>query len=115
MDYLVGPSVQRLNEAAISNILVEVDFIEQSLRDSGQSHLSSNFDRLKLLASIPLDNNVQEYLNPSVRQASYASIQPRDLMALLEKLARFGASSRNAAERERGERRRTEANAVSRL
>jgi hypothetical protein len=41
--------VQRLNEAAISNILVEVDFIEQSLRDSGQAHLSSNFDRLKLV------------------------------------------------------------------
>jgi hypothetical protein len=39
-----------MNEAAISNILVEVDFIEQSLRDSGQSHLSSNFDRLKLVS-----------------------------------------------------------------
>jgi len=42
--------VQQLNEAAISNILVEVDFIEQSLRDGGQSHLSSNFDRLKLVS-----------------------------------------------------------------
>jgi len=48
-DYMVGTSVQRLNEAAISNVLVEVDFIEQSLRDSGQSHLSSHFDHLKLV------------------------------------------------------------------
>lgn len=115
MDYLVGSSVQRMNEAAISNILVEVDFIEQSLRDSGQSHLSSNFERLKLLASIPLNNHVQEYLNPSIRQASYASIQPKELAAVLEKLSRFGASSRNSQERERGERRRTEAAAVARL
>jgi len=67
------------------------------------------------LASIPLNNHVQEYLNPSVRQASYASIQPRELAALLEKLSRFGASSRSPSERERGERRRTEAAAVSRL
>lgn len=38
-----------MNEEAITNILVDVDFIEQSLRDSGQAHLSSIFDHLKLV------------------------------------------------------------------
>jgi len=114
-DFLVGNSVTRMNEEAISNILVDVDFIEQSLRDSGQAHLSSIFDHLKLLASVPLNNTVQEYLNPTLRQASYSSVKPRELAALLEKLSRFGASSTNTTERQRGEKRRTEAIAVSRL
>ncbi|PVF96451.1 exocyst complex subunit Sec15-like protein [Serendipita vermifera] len=115
-DYLVGDSVRRLNDAAISNVLVDVDFIEQSLRDSGQGHLSSIFDHLKLLASIPLNNTVQDYLNPSLRQSSYISVKPKELAAVLEKLARFGGiTNKNAGEREKGERRRAEAAAVSKL
>jgi hypothetical protein len=51
-DFLVGNSVMRMNEEAISNILVDVDFIEQSLRDSGQAHLSSIFDHLKLVGRL---------------------------------------------------------------
>lgn len=51
-DFLVGNSVPRMNEEAISNILVDVDFIEQSLRDSDQAHLSSIFDHLKLVGRL---------------------------------------------------------------
>ncbi|CAG7848707.1 SubName: Full=Related to secretory pathway protein (Exocyst complex protein Sec15) {ECO:0000313/EMBL:CCA69070.1} [Serendipita indica DSM 11827] len=112
---LTGTTVSQLNDAALSNMLVDIDFVEQSLRDSGQSHLSSIFDHLKLLVSIPLNNTVQEYLNASQRQASYASIRPTELAPVLEKLARGSSNSRERAERERGERRRTEALAVSRL
>ncbi|KAG8761483.1 hypothetical protein FRC14_003896 [Serendipita sp. 396] len=115
MEYLAGSSIQQLNEVALTNILVDVDFIDQSLRDCGQSHLSAIFDPLRLIVSIPLNNNVQEYLNPSARQASYASVRPGELAALLEKLARCGVNSRNKAERDRGERRRAEAAAVARI
>ncbi|KAG8805543.1 hypothetical protein FRC17_005461, partial [Serendipita sp. 399] len=115
MENLTGNSIQQLNEAALTNILVDVDFIDQSLRDCGQPHLSSIFDPLRLLVSVPLNNNVQEYLNPSARQASYASVRPADLTVLLEKLARYGVNSRNKAERDRGERRRAEAAAVARI
>lgn len=51
---MVSDSIKKMNEEAISNILVDVDFIEQSLRDSGQAHLSSIFDHLKQVGSCRL-------------------------------------------------------------
>jgi hypothetical protein len=63
-----------------------------------------------------LNNTVQDYLNPSLRQSSYASVKPKELATVLEKLARFGGiTNKNAAEREKGSRRRAEAEAVSKL
>lgn len=58
---------------------------------------------------------MQDYLVPSVRQASYSPVKPKRLQALLEKLAKFGASTKDSAEREKGERRRKEGEAVGRL
>jgi len=58
---------------------------------------------------------VQDFLKPNIRQASYASVRPKRLSTLLEKLAKFGASCKDPAERERGEKRRKEADAVGRL
>lgn len=65
--------------------------------------------------SIPLNNTVGEYLKPTVRQASYANVKPRVLATLLEKLSKYGATTKVAAEREKAERRRREVEAVSRL
>jgi hypothetical protein len=58
---------------------------------------------------------VQVYLVPGVRQASYEAAAPRRLRALLEKLARYGASCHDAPSREKGEKRRKEAEAVGKL
>ena len=58
---------------------------------------------------------MQEYLVPANRHASYAAVKPKRLQALLEKLARFGATQRDAGARDLGERRRKEAEAVGRL
>lgn len=52
---------------------------------------------------------------PSIRQTAYANIKPKKLQAVLEKLAKSGSSSREQAQRERGERRRKEADAVGRI
>ena len=42
-------------------------------------------------------------------------MKPKRLQALLEKLAQFGASQRDAVSRELGEKRRREAEAVGRV
>ena len=66
-------------------------------------------------ATIALNDTVQDYLLPAVRQSSYTAVKPKRLQALLEKLARFGASGRDPKMREKGERRRKEAEAVGRI
>ena len=69
----------------------------------------------KQTTSVVLGNTVQEYLVPANRHALYAAVKPKRLQALLEKLARYGATQRDAAGRDLGERRRKEADAVGRL
>ncbi|KAJ7683972.1 rsec15 [Mycena rosella] len=115
MDFLAGRNIPMMNENAISNILIDVDFLEDELRRIGRSHLSTVFVELRTTTSIPLNNTVQEYLVPAMRQTSYAAVKNKRLQALLDKLAKFGASQRDAPARELGDKRRKEADAVGRL
>lgn len=61
-----------------------------------------------------MNNNVQQFLNPATRQSTYAHVRAKRLQALLEKLSRFGGQCRDAPSREKGERRRKEAEAIGR-
>lgn len=65
--------------------------------------------------SIVLSDLVQQYLSPQVRQQTYGMVKNKRLQALLEKLARYGASCRDTPSREKGNRRGKEAEAVGRL
>ena len=67
------------------------------------------------MINIVLGDTVQDYLVPAVRQTSYTAVTPRHLRALLEKMAAYGASCRDAPSRQKGERRRKEAEAVGRI
>ncbi|KAJ7590888.1 rsec15 [Mycena floridula] len=115
MDFLTGTYIPAMNENAISNVLIDVDFLEDELKRIGRSHLSTVFLELRSTTSIPLSNTVQEFLVPANRQMSYASVKHKRLQALLEKLAKYGTTQRDAQSRELGERRRKEADAVGRL
>lgn len=120
-----------MNESAISNILVDVDFLENELKRIGRAHLCSVFTELRLVSltillsklfmnvvqttSIPLENAVQDFLIPANRMKSYSVVRPKRLQALLEKLAKYGTTQRDAGMRELAERRRKEADAVGRI
>ena len=62
--------------------------------------------------SIVLSDTVHEYLVPEVRKTSYAAVKNKRLQSLLEKLAKYGAASRDPATRQKGDKRRKEAEAV---
>ena len=62
-----------------------------------------------------LSDSVAEYLVPSLRQTTYANVKSKRLAALLDKLARYAAGYRDQSSREKGEKRRKEAEAVGRL
>ncbi|KAJ2916455.1 hypothetical protein MD484_g4020, partial [Candolleomyces efflorescens] len=115
MNFLGGRDIPMLNENAISNILIDVDFLEDELKRIGRGHLASVFTELRLTASIPLNNTVQEYLVSGNRQSSYAVVKAKRLQALLDKLAKYGSQLRDAASREQAEKRRKEADAVGRI
>ena len=131
-DFLTGRDIPMMNENAISNILIDVDFLEGELKRIGRSHLATAFNELRLVSSndsgqqqiliimeqttsIIVGNTVQQYLVPANRHMSFAAVKPKRLQALLEKLARFGANQRDAVSRELGEKRRREAEAVGRV
>ncbi|KAF8351587.1 rsec15 [Amanita rubescens] len=115
MNFLIGRDVPMMNENAISNIMIDIDFLEEELKRIGRSHLSSAFIELRMTANIPLSDTVQEYLIPANRHTTYAAVKHKRLQALLEKLAKYGATQKNLSTREIAERRRKEADAVGRL
>jgi len=45
--FLTGRDVPALNENAISNILVDVDFLEEEFKRIGRPHLTSVFTELR--------------------------------------------------------------------
>ncbi|OSC98994.1 rsec15 [Trametes coccinea BRFM310] len=114
MDFLTGRDIPMINEHAIANLLMDVDFLDEELKRSGHSH-SAAFTELRSTASVVMSDAVNAYLVASIRQTSYPAVKPKRLQALLEKLARYGLECRDAASRERGEKRRKEAEAVGRL
>ncbi|KAF8517783.1 exocyst complex subunit Sec15-like-domain-containing protein [Gautieria morchelliformis] len=115
LDFLTGRNVLAINENAISNLLVDVDFLDQELKRIGRPNLSEAFGELRSLCSIPLSDTVQNYLVPSTRLASYSGVKPKKLAALLDKMAKAGLSSRDPVQREQGSKRQKEAEAVGRL
>ncbi|KAH0839949.1 exocyst complex subunit Sec15-like-domain-containing protein [Lanmaoa asiatica] len=115
MNFMIGPKVPAMNENAIANMVTDMTFLEGEITRIGRGHLNSSFTELHSMAKIILTDTVQDYLNPSVRQASYSEVKPKRLQALLEKLARYGATRRDNPSREKGERRRREAETLHRM
>ena len=64
-------------------------------------------------ASIPVNDQVAQYQDQ--RQTKYALVKPRRLQILLEKLARYGSTRSDRASRELAEKRRKEAEMLSRI
>ncbi|KAI9507508.1 exocyst complex component sec15 subunit [Russula earlei] len=114
-DLLTDRNIPVVNENAIANILVDLDFLEEQFRGVGRADLVSLFTELRSMTSLVMSDSVTEYLVPSLRQTRYVYVKPKRLTALLEKLARYGASCRDQVSREKGEKRRKEADAVGRL
>ncbi|KAK7695756.1 hypothetical protein QCA50_000393 [Cerrena zonata] len=114
-EFMTGRNIPMMNEHAISNILVDVDFLEDEFKRNGRPELCTIFQELRMMASIVLSDKVAEYLIPTLRQTTYNKIKPKQLQALLEKLARFGSQCRDTPSRERGEKRRKEAEAVGKI
>ncbi|KAF8842725.1 exocyst complex subunit Sec15-like protein [Paxillus ammoniavirescens] len=115
MNFMVGPNVLMMNENAVANIVTDMTFLEDEITRIGREHLKSSFFELHSMANIVLSDSVQDYLNPGIRQTSYGEVKPKRLQALLEKLARYGTSRRDNPSREKGDKRRREAEALSKL
>lgn len=137
--YLIGPDVPKLNEQALKNLVDDVTFIEKEVKRLEKPGLDDVFDEIKSVsrakhpshqehamftASRPsqiinliLSEAVQAYMEPSVRQGSYAVIRPRNLQTVLEKLARYVPDPRNMTPDDavRMTRRRREAEMVAKL
>jgi hypothetical protein len=48
-DFLVGPNTVSINENAISNVLVDIDFLDNQFKSIGRGHVSDVFNELRLV------------------------------------------------------------------
>ncbi|KAB5596325.1 Exocyst complex component Sec15 [Ceratobasidium theobromae] len=115
MDFLSGRNIQAMSEGAIRSMLVDVDFIKSQFESIGRPEATSAFKELRMMTSIVLNNAVPEYLQLQQRQTKYPLVSPAKLQILLEKLVRFYSASRSGPDRERADKYRRDADAVSRM
>jgi hypothetical protein len=52
-NFMIGPDVPAMNENAISNVLVDTEFLEGELTRIGRGHLSSVFAELHSVKTYP--------------------------------------------------------------
>lgn len=52
-NFMIGPDVPAMNENAVSNILVDTEFLEGELTRIGRDHLSSVFAELHSVKTYP--------------------------------------------------------------
>ncbi|THG93626.1 hypothetical protein EW026_g7662 [Hermanssonia centrifuga] len=57
MDFLTGRNIPMMNENAISNILVDVDFLEEEFKRIGRSQLMAAFIELRSIVSIVMNDS----------------------------------------------------------
>jgi hypothetical protein len=89
-------------------------------RDSslGKASTGQSFGRSqtgKSQINIILSDAIPGYLEPSIRQSSYAAVRPTRLALVLQKLAKGTAATPGGGAMSRAERRRMEADQVARL
>ncbi|CAE6388135.1 unnamed protein product [Rhizoctonia solani] len=115
MDFLSGRNITAMSEGAIRSMLVDVDFMKDQFESIGRPEATSAFKELRMMTSIVLNNSVPEYLQLHTRQTKYPLVSPSKLQVLLEKLARFYSTTRTGPDRERADKYRRDADAVSRM
>ena len=52
-DFLTDRTIEKINENAIANILVDLDFLEEQFRGAGRANLSSLFSELRSVRPSP--------------------------------------------------------------
>jgi hypothetical protein len=119
--------VPKFNEAALASVLADVKFVEAEVKRLGKEGLDHVFDEVKLVSrkfrfkligksiNIVLSDAVSAYMEPSIRQMSYAAVRPVRLANILLKLSRGAAAMSGPAALGRSERRRREADEVAKL
>ncbi|PSR93718.1 hypothetical protein PHLCEN_2v4613 [Hermanssonia centrifuga] len=75
MDFLTGRNIPMMNENAISNILVDVDFLEEEFKRIGRSQLMAAFTELRSRNLRVLDPNVE--INHRGKEGRDAGKKPR--------------------------------------
>lgn len=120
----------RLNEDALASVLADVTFIEIEIKRLGKAELDTVFDEVKMVRSgtidtrstltkqtinIILSDAVSAYMEPSIRNMSYAPVKPVRLATILGKLSKGAAMQGGPVHGQRADRRRREADEVSRL
>ena len=112
---LCGREVAQFNEAALSNVMADVTFVETEIRRLGRPELDNVFDEVKQTMNIILSDAVSGYMEPSIRSMSYAAVKPARLSVMLLKLSRGLAMGKTPIMQGRADKRRREADEVGRL
>jgi len=73
-NFLSGRDIPMMNEHALSNIVIDVDFLEDELKRIGRPHLASVFTELRLVRDISIHCRI--FADKGIFLAFFLSIHP---------------------------------------
>ncbi|CAG8464408.1 17265_t:CDS:10 [Cetraspora pellucida] len=84
-DLILNPGVKRINSNAIMNFDLDVTFLENFARGLEDPNIADAFLELRQIVTLLRADNVEEYLDPSLRNRKYSHLRPTDVVNLFEK------------------------------
>jgi hypothetical protein len=85
VDLLADPSVKRFNTTGVSNLELDLLFLEKYARSCGVRELERVFAPARQLFSLLQSDEIEQYLDPRVRNERYSLVDPQQLVSILEK------------------------------
>lgn len=104
-EMLLSKEIPRMSEAALADWDVDVQFLEEFVDSLQDNNIADMFLELRQTIDLMRAENVEEYLNPSVRNRKYSRVRPAAVVGLAEKLLHFEAPGAHVDPYQRARRR----------
>ncbi|CAG8434342.1 1359_t:CDS:10 [Diversispora eburnea] len=85
---ILSPDVKRINSNAVTNFDADVTFLEKFAQSLEDPNIADAFLELRQIVNLLNSDNVEEYLNPSMRNKKYSHLKPIDVISLFDKWTR---------------------------
>ncbi|KAI9592840.1 exocyst complex subunit Sec15-like-domain-containing protein [Syncephalis fuscata] len=84
-ELLLGAKVKKFNLNFVTNMDVDVSFLERFVEELGDPMMLDVFVELRQVITLLMSNNQEEYLDIQIRNRKYSRLKPALVMSLFEK------------------------------
>jgi len=86
MGILLNPDIKKMNDNAVYNFDVDVQFLEDFVQGLNDPNVADAFLELRQMILLIEADNSEDFLNPQVRNRKFSRLKSQDVIVIMEKL-----------------------------